>query len=72
MKKIIIEFDESMSAGAALARVRVVVQRGKISEAAGVLHYCWHTSFNDGTHVLTRRKKRGQKSDSFVVMKEQI
>ena len=70
MNKIIIEFEETVPADVALAKVQSVVRMGKISEAAGVPHYCWHTSFIDGVGVGTRRKKKGQNSDSFIVRKE--
>ncbi len=69
--RIIIDYDPVViSVVDALQRVVQVVAKGKISESAGVKHYCWATTFVDGIWVDTRRKKKGQKSDSFVVRKQ--
>jgi len=58
--RIIINFDPDMEPAEA-------VEEGYVSEAAGVPHYCWGTVFKDGRKVFTHRKKKGQRSDSFVV-----
>ncbi len=67
--RIIIDFDgESITETVALDRVLAVVREGRISETAkGVEHFCWHTSFRDGTEVSARKKKKRQQSDSFMV-----
>ena len=57
--------DQSLSVAVALA-ARVIME-GRISQSAGVPHFCWHTSFTNGYEVSTRRKKKGQTSDSFYV-----
>lgn len=70
MGRIIIDYPESLPPALAVLRVYQVIQQGKMSEASGVPHYCWHTVFVDSTAVTTRRKKREQVSDSFLVTDE--
>jgi DNA primase len=68
--KMIIDFDpDAITPSDALRRVALVVDQGRVSEALGMKHYCWLTAFKDGIAVYTRRKKRNQKSDSFLVGK---
>jgi len=50
----------------ALVCVKYVISEGKVSVAQGVKHYCWLTTWKNGIAVSTRRKKKGQKSDSFI------
>ena len=68
--RIIIEHDPGITEQEAVEHVLSVIQLGKLSEAGGVKHYCWMTAFRDGFTVAVRRKKPGQTSDSFLVMKE--
>jgi len=67
MGRIIIDFPENMSEMGALSYVRGVVESGRISEAGGMKHFCWVTTFGVGVVVFTRQKKRGQKTDSFKI-----
>lgn len=69
-QRIIIEYDNDVVGPCeATRRVADVISQGRISEAGGVLHYCWLTTFINHTRVATKRKKKGQKSDSFLVFK---
>lgn len=68
--RIIIDFEgEGITEVVALCKVLTVVKGGRISEAGGMRHFCWGTVFPNGSEVWTRRKKKGQKSDSFRVYK---
>ena len=55
----------------ALLYVTSVIGDGKISEARGIKHYCWHTVFNRGTKeetsVSVNQKKTEKSADSFNV-----
>lgn len=66
--RLIVDYDETVIAPSeALRRVANVVGMGRVSRTStGVLHYCWCSVFGD-IAVLTRRKKKHQKSDSFHV-----
>jgi len=66
--KAIVNYD-GMVLDEALLAVREVVKCGRVSESSTGKHYCWVTTFTDGTVVITREKKRNQSSDSFVVRK---
>ena len=66
MGRIIIDFPENMEPHLAMDYVNCVIREGRISEAAGIKHYCWLTHFAE-VQVITRRKHKGQKSDSFLV-----
>jgi hypothetical protein len=73
MAKIIIDFPDELPPNLAMDMVRFHVREGKVSVSAGVAHYCWMTAFNSPIlkdwGVFTRRKKVGQTSDSFVILK---
>jgi len=79
--RIIVDIKDDIDPALALDALKQVVKEGKISEAAGVNHYCWATLFrydydppSNGYYkivVATRRKKKEQTSESFVVYKEQ-
>jgi hypothetical protein len=68
-QRIIIDVDlETVSVYDAVAAVVAVIAMGKISKTTkDVEHYCWHSTMKDGIEVSVRRKKPGQKSDSFIV-----
>lgn len=69
MGKFIIDYDEEIDVCRVMELIFMVVGDGKISETnKGVKHYCWVTKFSDCT-VITREKKEGQTSDSFIVRK---
>ncbi len=69
--RLIIDYDpDVISASDVLRRVATVVAGGRLSEAGGVKHFCWFNVFGDGVTVATRRKKRNQTSDSFIVEKK--
>ena len=65
--KIIIDIDETIDPSSALDAVNVVIQRGRVSQAAGILHYCWVTVFNSGIIVASKRKRSKGAADSFIV-----
>ncbi len=68
--RLIIDYDpDVISASDALRRVATIAEVGRISKAGGMKHFCWFNVFGDGVTVATRRKKRNQKSDSFIVEK---
>lgn len=68
--RIIIDFEgEGVTEIIALAKVLTVIGWGRISESAGIKHFCWGATMGDGVEVWTRRKKVGQQSDSFRVCK---
>lgn len=74
MARIIIDVRYGVDAATATALVAKVLQEGKISIASDVPHYCWATRFkvgSDDVMVYTRRKKPYQKSDSFIVYKDE-
>ena len=73
--RLIVDYPDDMTATNAIDFVRAVTKDGRISEAAGVPHFCWGTRFkglckNEDIMVATRRKKKGQTSDSFLVYRE--
>ena len=69
--RLIIDYDpDVISTSDALRRVATVTEAGRISKAGGVKHFCWFNVFGDDVTVATRRKKRNQKSDSFIVGKQ--
>lgn len=63
--KIIVETE--LDPVVAMSYVQAVMCNGRISEAGDIKHYCWHTSFNDGTQVSVRRKRSEEAADSFIV-----
>lgn len=68
--RIIIEHDKDIDPLDAMDVVRAVIKEGKISTSGGVAHYCWVTTFVTlEISVITKRKKKGQGSDSFRVTK---
>ena len=74
-QRIIIEVDKSISVEDALLLVKSVINSGKISEAAGIKHYCWVSSWKGENIsgkkqtlvVSTRKKKAKDSADSFYV-----
>jgi len=68
--KLIIDIDGNVSSQVALKRVARVIEGGRVSEAAGILHYCWVTTFEDGVIVNVRHKKSRGSADSFLVYKD--
>lgn len=69
MRKLIINIEEEgISDEDALRRVLKVVEGGKISKNSNYEHYCWATSWSDGTRV-TVKTKRVDTTDSFDVWK---
>lgn len=73
MPKMIIEYPDDMNPVLALTYVLRVVSQGRISEAAGIKHFCWATELgnpeapNGSRMVYTRRKRSSTSADSFVV-----
>jgi len=67
--RIIINIQGKISEEDAIRHVSQVIQEGRVSEAGGVKHYCWMTTWSNGIRVATNRKNKGQKSDSFVIWK---
>jgi hypothetical protein len=72
MSRIIIDIpDDAIGLSEAMQCVREVILMGRVSKTTkGVKHFCWHTSFKNGLGVSARVKKKGQKSDSFVVVEK--
>jgi len=66
MKRLIISY-EGLTEEQALLRVYGVISHGRISEAKGMQHYCWHTTFKDNSHVSVRTKRNESSADSFIV-----
>ena len=65
--KIIVETN-GVDVATALSAVEVVARGGYVSEAAGIPHYCWHTSFSQwGVEVSVRRKRKPDSAVSFYV-----
>ena len=64
--RIIIDYDDDINPIRAMHLLHTVMMSGKISESAGVPHYCFASMFYDAK-VFTRRKKKGQLADSFIV-----
>lgn len=71
MPKITIDFPEDMGVLNAMAYVTRVINGGRVSEAGGIQHYCWHTTFGHDDHVsvTVRQKRTPESADSFLVMK---
>jgi hypothetical protein len=67
--KIIINYDDSIDPDRVMELVFMVITEGKISESAGIPHYCWVTTFHDCI-VYTLRKKHSKLTDSFKVVKK--
>ena len=73
MKKIIIEYDDDISAVSALQKVISVINNAPRSyakvEGCETEHFCWATTFRDNTEVIVRKKKRKNSADSLIVRK---
>ena len=71
-RRINIQVRDGTELATAMMAVSRVIENGRVSEAAGVKCFCWHTSFNDGlqVHVL-RPDKRRPNVDSFVVYEQE-
>lgn len=67
MPKMVIDIRDGIDPSRALSCIGAVVAQGRVSESAGRMHYCWHTTFIDGTHVSVNRKRRNNSADSFIV-----
>lgn len=70
MSKTIINHDGTVTDQEAVMSVYLVIEQGRVSAHKNGDHYCWHTSFGNGTHVSTRTKRRTNSADSFYVWKE--
>ena len=66
-RRLIIEYPVDFGAVKAIGYAKKVVERGKISVAAGVDHYCWLSVFSDGIQVATRQKRHNSSADSLLV-----
>lgn len=65
-----ISFDDPITPAVAVARVLQVIGDGRLSKnRAGIDHFCWLTTFTDGTEVHTKDRKSESGADSFVVRK---
>lgn len=70
--RIIVEIQGDVNPAWALEKVAEVIRQGRISEAAGIPHYCWVTVFKmTGLVVSTRRKRSKTSADSFVVYSQE-
>lgn len=68
MSRLIIDYPDDMLPEVALIYAREHVRPGRISEAAGMSHFCWATAFRESKVLVhSRRKKAGQKSDSLLI-----
>lgn len=67
MTRLIIDYDESMSPENACYYALQTVRQGRISQAGGIDHFCWHSVFTNGVAVSTRRKKTAKAADSLVI-----
>jgi hypothetical protein len=70
IKRIIINIGEGITEEDATRYVANVISGGRISQAGGIKHFCWMTTWKDGMRVATARKKKGQDTDSFNVWRE--
>jgi len=71
MARFIIDVRDDIDPVTALVRVATVIRQGKISEARGIKHYCWHTTFRtDKIAVSAREKKKDTSADSFWVWED--
>lgn len=73
MGRIIIDFPNGVTPQEAMRLVSQVVAGGKVSQASDIPHYCWATVEHQKDYdltVWTRRKKKGQKSDSFRIFRD--
>lgn len=76
MSRLIIDYPADIDTIDASDYVREVIRMGKISVSAGVPCFCWVTRLaglceDERIIVRTRRKKKGQTSDSFLVYREE-
>lgn len=70
MGRIIIDYDDRFRPEAVLDAVAGVVEGGRISCCSTGDHFCWVTVYKiPKMRVITRQRKQGQKSDSFIVEK---
>ena len=70
--KIQIQIENNIKVVDALAKVLAVVNKGKISKSYKhkIKHYCWVSTFKDGSVVQVRQKRNEQSADSFIVYKD--
>jgi hypothetical protein len=84
MARLIIDFPDDLHCKEALDLVSRVVAQGRvcrISKADKARdHFCWLTTFKENSvfnickkeiQVITRRKKLGQTSDSFIIRRSE-
>ncbi len=69
MSRVIIDCDDEIDLEDGIRRVLRVVAEGRVSEAGGVKHFCWVTTWTDGVCVFVRRKRSKSAADSFRVSK---
>lgn len=69
-KRIIINIFGKVGEEDATRYVADVIAGGRVSEAGGIKHYCWITTWAHGIRVGVNRKKKGQTTDSFNVWKD--
>ena len=68
MGRIIIDHPDDVKPDFALTLVEFVIREGRVSECSTGKHYCWVTEFKfDKVRVISRQRKKGQTSDSFIV-----
>ena len=68
MSRLIIDVRDGISDEDAITAVKQVVAEGRVSQAAGIPHYCWATVFTARNLVVAvRRKKTNASADSFIV-----
>lgn len=67
MSKLIIEYPDDMPAENACYYALQTVKQGRISEAGGIHHFCWHTVFANEIAVSTRQKRSAKSADSLII-----
>lgn len=67
MPRLIIDYPEEMPPENACYYALQVVRQGRISEAGGIAHFCWHSVFRNDVSVSVRRKRSASAADSLVI-----
>jgi hypothetical protein len=67
--RIIVDYPDDMATHYALRLAAQITEYGRISTAGDVPHFCWVANVGKPPRftVITRRKKRGQTTDSLII-----
>ncbi len=65
MSKFIIDIRDDIGDYEAISALLDVIASGRISKNDTM--YCYHTEFHNGIHVSAMEKKKGSKSERFVI-----